>query len=187
MGPRGLSARTALAQAAPRLTADQAESALARMREAGRDQDDDTVTALLDRLEQTAGKRRANAVRKWFGSTGDVDERRATRQARGTVAEQREAYADYVEQEARRIEAATRGQTLNPRARAAGVMTIDALLTANPATIRRHASEETLRYFGQNGPPLSFDAWRYANIGARDARAVASWQRRTGSYFSEHG
>lgn len=144
------------------------------------------MTALLDRLEAAGGKRRANAARKWFGAAGDLEQRRHDRQTRGTVAEQRDEYAAYLDQLRHRMEGATRGQMLNPRARMAGMKTAD-LLTMNPATIRKHASEEALRFFGQHGPPLSFDAWRYANLGARDSRAVASWQRRTAGYFTEHG
>ena len=149
------------------------------------------MTALLERLEATGGKRRAGAARRWFGAAGDVAERRARRQDAGTVEQQREAYGAYVHELRDRLEAATRGQAVNAAMRSAQArgrgMTLEQILTSTPATMRKHLSEEALRALGDEGPPLSFDAWRYKNLGARDRRAVASWQRRTAGYFSEHG
>jgi hypothetical protein len=169
------------------LTADQAEAALSRLREGDFGGDTPLVGALLDRLGETGGVRRKNRAAKWFDAdTSGRDERRAARQQRGTVAEQRSAFRDYQAQLVDRLEAATRGQMLKPRAREAGVRTSD-VLTMQPDAMRANLSEEALRWFGEHGPPLSFDAWRYANLGARDKRAVASWQRRTGGMFSEHG
>lgn len=188
MGPRGRQARTTLADAVPALSADQAEAVLGRLREADYKGDDDLVRSLLERLGETAGVRRRNRAAKWFDAdTSAREERRADRAAKGTVAEQRDAYRDYVEQRGRALEAATNGQYLTPRSRQAGGWSTDRLLTSSPDTIRKHASEEALRWFAEHGTPLSFDAWRYANLGARDKRAVASWQRRTGGFFSEHG
>lgn len=168
------------------MTGDQAERALSRLREAGYPASYPTVAALLDRLETTDGKRRANAVRGWWGKAGDVAERRTARSENGTAQEQRGAYRDYMEQLEMGLEAATNGQMLKPRSRGAGVRTAD-ILTGNADTIRKHASEEALRYFAETGPPLTFDAWRYANLGIRDKRATAAYQRRTGGFFSEHG
>lgn len=190
-GVRGGQARRALRDAAPRLSADQAERALSRMREASLPADNDTVAALLDRLEEAGGKRRAAKVRGWFGKAGDVAERRARRQDVGTVKEQRSAYADYVRGLAARLEEVTKGQavaagTRSQHARGQG-LSLEQILTSTPATMRKHLSEESLRALAEQGPPLTFDAWRYANLGARDSRAVASWQKRTGGYLSEHG
>lgn len=169
------------------LDADQAETVLSRLREADYNGEDGLVRSLLERLGETGGVRRRNRAARWFDAEVSArDERRARRQQIGTVTEQRAAYRDYLEQTERQLEAATRGQMLTPRAREAGVRTA-AVLTMTPAAMRKNLSEEALRHFGEVGPPLSFDAWRYANLGARDKRAVASWQRRTGSYFSEHG
>lgn len=168
------------------MTGDQAERALSRLREADYPATDPTVSALLDRLEAVGGKRKANTVRGWWGKAGADAERREAREKVGTRAEQQAAYRDYMEQLELRLEEATRGQMLTPRARQAGVRTAE-ILTGNPATIRANASEEALRWFGENGPPLSFDAWRYANLGARDKKAKDAHQRRTGGYFSEHG
>lgn len=176
----------------PVLSADQAETVLGRLREADYPDGDPLVVSLLDRLGETGGVRRRNRAAKWFDpEASGREERRVQRQTAGTVAEQRQAYAGYVEQLANRLEAATKGQTVTPRERARqatgkGMMLAD-ILTSNPDTIRAKLSEEALRELGESGPPLSFDAWRYANLGARDKRAVASWQARTGSYFSEFG
>ena len=145
------------------------------------------MASLIERLGQTGGVRRRNRAAKWFDPEVSArDERRQARVERGTVAEQKAAYRDYLERTERQLETATRGQMLTPRARESGVRT-SAVLTMTPAAMRKNLSEEALRHFGEHGPPLSFDAWRYANLGARDKRAVSSWQRRTGSYFSEHG
>lgn len=172
----------------PVLSADQAETVLSRLREGQYRADDPLVASLLERLGETAGVRRRNRAAKWFdAATSERDERRAARQARGTAAQQRDAYRDWVERRGIALEEATRGQYLTPRARAAGGWTTERLLTSSPDTIRKHASEEALRWFAEHGSPLSFDAWRYANLGARDKRAVASWQKRTGGFFSEHG
>lgn len=187
-----MQAREKLADAVPVLTADQAETVLGRLREADYAADDPLVVSLLARLGETGGVRRRNRAGKWFDAEASGrEERRVQRQNAGTVAEQRQEYASYVEQLANRLEAATKGQVVTPRerelqARGRGMLVTD-ILTSNPATIRAKLSEEALRALGDEGPPLSFDAWRYANLGARDRRAVASWQRRTGSYFSEHG
>lgn len=170
----------------PVLSADQVETVLSRLREAGYGGDDPLVTSLVTRMGETGGVRRRNRVAKWFTAASGVDERRATRQQVGTVAEQRAAYAEHVNDVERRLEAATRGQMLKPAARERGVRVED-VLRMSPAAMRANLSEEALRWFGEHGPPLSFDAWRYANLGARDRRAVASWQKRTGGYFSEHG
>jgi len=173
------------------LSADQAETVLARLREADYPGSDELVQAALDRLEQVGGKRRAKTVRGWWGEAGERAERAAERQRMGTRAEQQTAYRDYVQQLAGQLEDATRGQTVTPRERARQArgqgMPLETILTSNPATMRSRLSEESLRALAELGPPLSFDAWRYANLGARDKRAVASWQARTGSYFSEHG
>jgi hypothetical protein len=172
----------------PNLSADQAETTLSRLREADYPAEDQLVQSLIARLGEAGGVRRRNRAAKWFDPEASArEERRARRQQVGTVAEQKAAYRDYIESRAREVEAATKGQHLNPRARESGAISLEQLLVSNPATIRRHASEEALRHFAEAGVPLSFDAWRYANLGARDKRAVASWQRRTGSYFSEHG
>lgn len=170
----------------PTLTADQVETVLGRLREADYAGDTPLVQALVERMGEAAGVRRKNRVAKWFTAASERDERRATRQRAGTVAEQRAAYGEHVNDVERRLEAATRGQMLKPAARERGVRVED-VLRMSPAAMRANLSEEALRWFGEHGPPLSFDAWRYANLGARDRRAVASWQRRTGGYFSEHG
>lgn len=176
-----------MADAVPQLDADQAELALGRLREGDYAAENPLVMALLERLGETGGVRRRNAAAKWFrADTSGRDERRAARQQRGTVAQQRSRYHDYLEQLEQTLEGATRGQMLKPAAREAGVRTAD-VLTMTPAAMRANLSAEALEWFGKNGPPLPFDAWRYANLGARDRRAVASWQRRTGGYFSEHG
>lgn len=175
-----------MTDAVPHLTADQSESALARLREAGYAGDHPLVAALVARVGDTGGVRRRNRVARWFGAGSERDERRATRQQAGTVAEQHDKHRDYLEQYRIRLEAATRGQMLKPRAREKGVKTDD-VLNMTPTAMRANLSEEALRFIGENQPPLNFDAWRYANLGARDRRAVASWQKRTGGFFSEHG
>lgn len=171
----------------PVLSADQAELALGRLREGDYGPDHPLVGALLDRLGETGGVRRKRAAAKWFDAEASGrEERRADRQRNGTQAEQRAEFRAWRERQIDELEAATRGQLLTPRAREAGV-TPEAVLDMSPEAMRANLSKEALEWFGQNGPPLSFDAWRYANLGARDARAVASWQRRTAGYFSEYG
>jgi hypothetical protein len=156
------------------------------LRDADYSGDNALVSTLLTRLEAVGGKRKANAARKWFSAESGRDERRANRQANGTLEDQRGEYGLYVQRLRERLEEGTRGNMLTREARAAGHNT-EAILTSTPDTMRKHLSEESLRELAKIGPPLSFDAWRYQNLGARDRRAVASWQRRTAGFFSEHG
>lgn len=183
----------------PRLTADQAETVLARAREAGLDADHPLVVAGLERLEQTGGKRRTNAARKWFGADGDAAERRVSRGDAGTRQQQQQAYAEYVQGIADQLEEVNRGGNAVRRRQGDGAgsrssrtgpdrPTTTAVLTSNAATIRARLSPESLERLAElGGPPLSYDAWRYEYLGARDARAVESYQRRTAGYFSEYG
>lgn len=187
MSARGTAAERTLRDALPQLTADQAETALSRLREAEYPPDNELVLGLLDRLGEASGVRRRNRAAKWFDAeTSARDERRSARQQRGTVEEQREKFADYREQLELTLEAETRGQHLKPASREAGIRLAN-VLTMTPNGMRKHLSQEALEVLAKIGPPLSFDAWRYANLGARDARAVASWKRRTSGYFSEYG
>jgi hypothetical protein len=185
-GTRGIEARRKLGDAVTFMSADQSEHVLARLREADYSADHELVGSLLQQLERKGGKRKANAARKWFGAESAVDERRAQRQQNGTLEEQRGEYGLYVQRLREQLETGTRGNMLTRQARAAGMDT-EAILTSTPDTMRKHLSEESLRELAKIGPPLSFDAWRYQNLGARDRRAVASWKRRTAGYFSEHG
>lgn len=194
MTPAGGAARRTLADAMPQLDADQAESVLSRLREADYPEDHPLVVAALARLGEAGGVRRRNRAARWFDPEVSArDERRADRQQRGTVAQQQADYRDYVRILAGQLEDATRGsavtrQQKQKNARGRG-MSIERILTSSPDTIRANLSDEALEWLAREngGPPLSFDAWRYANLGARDARAVASWQRRTAGYFSEFG
>lgn len=178
---------------AGRLDADQAEHALGRLREAGYDDAaHPTVAALLDRLEQLAGKRHTNRVRKWFDQEASArEERKVERQRVGSVKDQRVEYRAYINGLAGELEAATRGHVVTPemrnrQARGRG-MSVEDILASNPATIRAHLSDEAMQHLGENERPLSFDAWRYAMLGARDSRAVESWTRRNAGYFGEWG
>lgn len=184
----------------PRLNADQAETVLARAREAGLDSDSPVVSAALERLETVGGKRRANAARKWFGADGDAAERRATRGDTGTIKQQQQAYAEYVQDIAAQLEDVNRGGNAVRRRQGDGAgsrstitggdgrPSLDAVLTSNAATIKARLSPESLERLAEiGGPPLSFDAWRYERLGARDPRAVESHARRTQGYFSEYG
>lgn len=188
-----------LVEVMPRLDADQAETVLARAREAGLDGESPVVSAALERLEQVGGKRRANAARKWFGAEGDAAERRATRADAGTRREQQQAYAEYVQDIAAQLEEVNRGGNAVRRRAGDGANRrssvtgpdrpeLGAVLTSNAATIKARLSPESLERLAEiGGPPLPFDAWRYERLGARDARAVESYQRRTTGYFSEYG
>jgi hypothetical protein len=176
------------------LTADQTEDALGRLREADYAADNPLVVALLARLGETGGVRRRNRAAKWYDpEASGREERRAARQQHGTVREQQAAYRDYVRDLAAQLEQHTRGSQVTRQQKAAQArgrgMSTEKILTSSPDTIRRHLSEESLEWLAREhgGPPLSFDAWRYAYLGARDKRAVASWQRRTGGFFSEYG
>lgn len=189
-----MAARRTLEDAIPSLTADQAEDALGRLREADYRAEHPLVMALLGRLGETGGVRRRNRAAKWYDpEASGRDERRAARQAQGTVREQQAAYRSYVQGLAGDLEANTRGQAVTREQRGAQArgrgMSLEKILTSSPDTIRKHLSDESLEWLAREhgGPPLSFDAWRYAYLGARDARAVASWQRRTGGFFSEYG
>lgn len=177
----------------PHLSADQAETVLSRLREADYPRDDTLVAAAMKRLEEAGGKRRANAVEKWWGESGDKAERRARRQQNGTVKEQQSAYREYVRSLAAELEANTRGSAVTreqkgAQARGRG-MSLERILTSSPDTMRKHLSSESLEWLAREhgGPPLSFDAWRHAYLGSRDTTAVTSWQRRTGGFFSEYG
>lgn len=185
-GARGRKARETLADAVPVLSADQAESALGRLREADYAGDDELVTRLLDRLGETGGVRRRNRAAKWFDAeTSGRDQRRADRQQRGTLAEQRKQYEMDMAYMLDALEAGTNGHYLKKGAPAS--VRGRKILMANRATQERWLSEEALRWFADNGRPMPFDAWRYANLGARDSRAVASWQNRSEGWFSEFG
>ncbi len=190
---RGDQTRKALRDAAPRLSADQAETALSRLREGDFPEDDDTVRALLDRLEAAGGKRRANAARKWWGESGRQAQARADRQQSGTLAEQREEYGNYIADLAQQIESRGRGsggvtrRVNGLQSRGDKGASLEAILTSSPATIRARLSDEALELLAEIGPPLSFDAWRHEFKGARDPDAVRSHQRRTGGFFSEYG
>lgn len=174
------------------LSADQAEHALARLREADYPMGHPTVAALLNRLEATAGKRNAARVRKWFDQEAQArDERRRVREQHGTVADQKVDYRAYLNGLATELEAGTRGNHVTRemrerQARGSGMSVAD-ILASNPATMRKHLSDEAMQYLGEHERPLSFDAWRYVMLGARDARAVESWNKRQGGYFGEWG
>ncbi len=178
----------------PRLDADQAETVLGRLREADYGADHPLVQQLLERLQAAGGVRRRNKAAKWFDAEASGrDERRAARQQHGTKREQQAKFRDYLRSLAADLEANTRGHAVTRRQKAAQStgrgMSVERILASNPDTIRKHLSDESLEWLAREhgGPPLSFDAWRYAYLGARDSTAVASWQRRTGGYFSEHG
>lgn len=177
---------------AGQLDADQAEHALSRLREADTPGDHPTVTALLDRLEATAGKRTAARVRKWFDKEASArDDRRRARQEHGSVKDQRGEYRGYLNGLARELETATRGNTvtreMKHRQATGRGMSLEDILASNPATIRAHLSDEAMQHVGEHGRPLSFDAWRYSMLGARDDRAVESWTKRQAGYFGEWG
>lgn len=177
---------------AHRLTADQAEHALAQLRTADRRGDDPVVRALLARLQETAGKRHTARVRKWFDAEASArDERRRSREQHGTLAEQHGDYQVYLHRLADELEAATRGhhvtREMRERQTRGGGMSLVQILASNPATIKKHLSEEAMQHLGEHGRPLSFDAWRYSLLGARDARAVESWAKRNAGYFGEWG
>lgn len=185
-------AQRRLADVVPRLTADQAEEVLGRLREGGTEDVTPTVAALLDRLETVGDKRRASAARKWFGDSGRKAERAYQRAQNGTRAEQSREYRAYLEDLAGKLEDETRGSTVKrhikwKQARGEQNVSTTDVLASSPDTIRARLSDEALEALAKLGPPLSFDAWRYQMLGARDQRAVASFQRRTGSYFSEYG
>lgn len=178
----------------PALDADQAETVLSRLREADYADTDPLVASLLERLGETGGVRRRNRAARWFDREVSArDERRAARQQHGTLKQQQDQYRAYVRTLAGDLEANTSGQAVTARQRAAQGqgrgMSVERILTSSPDTIRKHLSSEALEWLAREhgGPPLSFDAWRHAYLGARDPRAVSSWQRRTGSYFSEYG
>lgn len=178
----------------PQLNADQVELALGRLREGDYGDDNPLVRSLLERLGETGGVRRKNRAAKWFDREASArDERRANRQQHGTQRDQQAAYRSYVSQLAGDLEANTSGQPVTARQRTkqgqGRGMSLERILTSSPDTIRANLSPEALEWLAREngGPPLSFDAWRYANLGARDSRAVASWQKRTAGYFSEYG
>lgn len=151
------------------------------------------MQALLDRMDAVGSKRQASKVRGWFGAKGDAEQARADRLAAGTQAEQRDAYRDYIDQLAEKIEQRGRGsggvtrEVNGLQARGNQGAGLAAILTSSPATIRKRLSPEALELLAEVGPPLSFDAWRHEYLGARDPRAVRSHQNRTGGFFSEYG
>lgn len=181
-----------------RMTPQQLERSLGTLLGNGWDNGSRAVSGMIDELERKAGKRAAAPWRK--GSDPDVlarDERRARRQEQGTRAEQKDAYRDWVEQQAIRMESeVSHGISRRGKARGSqnsrssfnsGASTID-LYTMTPAQIRANASQEALEYFARPGnEPLPFDAWRAQVLGHTDRRAVESLRRRREQYLSEFG
>lgn len=164
----------------------------------GYDGDTPVIRQLVDALEGKDPK----AARTWRRNLepGKLaqDERRANRQAHGTIEKQKKAYAAWVESEIAALEDATNGYTHSNaglRRRMKAMRTQDQskarlptrmFYEGNVATVRANASDEALEWFAEH-PPLPFDAWRYHYLGARDKKARDAWNGRQAGYLSEWG
>ena len=113
---------------------------------------------------------------QWAHVAGPAD-RRAARTL-PTVRQQRKEYADWLDQEWVKAEAATNGNMLSRRAKAKGVAVTD-LWKVNATTARSWASEELLDYWDTHGRMTLAD-WSASYVGGTETAAklnAGRWMR----------